>query len=997
MDCIVQPQSAFWTGVVPHGLPSYPQRSYFQNVYFQRKPSFPPSFYPGHSLFFPHDDDVDYPTDIKGELTSTMPYPGMADENGEVKLCVVCGERASGFYFGALVCLPCKSFYIRCTKEGEPAFTCQCSGNCDIVKQGRIRCQFCRYQRCLLAGMCRKEKPESVQPAEGQVLCKVCGDIANGIHFGVNTCEGCKKFFRRGLVENQSYVCKNEKDCCINPRNRNNCRYCRYQKCIAVGMSREAIKMGRPKKAEGSELSNNPESPKLRRHEVDVDNNSQPMTNPCGSPQQPREESNDTLNANSVRETIKQEPERSSCNYEKKAREMWSNGERNQTGMESSWQPCGQMTQSSGAARQNVTVNEFGEDDMDDILKLLQDDHQNSQEHKKMRGYGYTMAAVKECKTEFCERNGSHDSSWHVPEGLPVPQQQGMPAMGMAMSEPMNMTTGQMAQIPSRPPPQYPGIAADYHPDQHSLGSPHSPRQMHSPGSSYMSDSSAHSPGYVPNGCSPVHSPCQYSPSHSPSYQQNCPSPQSTSYHYDSSPQGSPMYQQNGFNSPNTYLDLSVNVNCSQSVMTPSSPSHAHSPIYNNMSTNQSSTSLSMTIPTQEGGVNSQDSWFMIGSPSQCCHSPSQTIPQSDRGYKQRGATWNENLQRINNFFNNQCERSELHLLADEDVEGTMTRNDVEREVVHKLLSSVSPSESYFYVMSDNHSSDSNSGSNYDEFTSCRRMNKRKTYDDSDMCDSSSVAGFHVGKYKRQLTEKYWYLSAAMEEAYPMTTEKQSILEHLSRTFQQMADKCTETAKRCNNPQDARSWHQIQMRIVKNTSAFVKFALQIPGFSSIHPEDKSFLCQHVSFMCLMLMAGHQLYNPAEKNFRDFWNWNINHNNPFYGFKQRLLELGQRIHDTKMDAYEIASLEALIILASDFADLAYPEAIEDSRRKIISALRSYELSKGVNVKSRLGELFSLVPAVRHVGIWHHELMRQMKLRVQPQDIHQLVDSVNYTTF
>jgi hypothetical protein len=27
---------------------------------------------------------------------------------------------------------------------------------------------------------------------EGQVLCKVCGDIANGIHFGVNTCEGCK-------------------------------------------------------------------------------------------------------------------------------------------------------------------------------------------------------------------------------------------------------------------------------------------------------------------------------------------------------------------------------------------------------------------------------------------------------------------------------------------------------------------------------------------------------------------------------------------------------------------------------------------------------------------------------------------------------------------------------------------------------------------------------------------------------------------------------------
>ena len=51
---------------------------------------------------------MDYPTDIKGEMTSTMPYACMVDDSHEIKLCVVCGERASGFYFGALVCLPCK-------------------------------------------------------------------------------------------------------------------------------------------------------------------------------------------------------------------------------------------------------------------------------------------------------------------------------------------------------------------------------------------------------------------------------------------------------------------------------------------------------------------------------------------------------------------------------------------------------------------------------------------------------------------------------------------------------------------------------------------------------------------------------------------------------------------------------------------------------------------------------------------------------------------------
>ena len=36
------------------------------------------------------------------------------------------------------------------------------------------------------------EKPEKIEPAEGQELCRVCSDIANGIHFGVMTCEGCK-------------------------------------------------------------------------------------------------------------------------------------------------------------------------------------------------------------------------------------------------------------------------------------------------------------------------------------------------------------------------------------------------------------------------------------------------------------------------------------------------------------------------------------------------------------------------------------------------------------------------------------------------------------------------------------------------------------------------------------------------------------------------------------------------------------------------------------
>ena len=48
-----------------------------------------------------------------------------------------------------------------------------------------------------------------------------------------------QKFFRRGLAEHGSYTCKTNKACVINPRTRNACRYCRYQKCLSVGMSRD--------------------------------------------------------------------------------------------------------------------------------------------------------------------------------------------------------------------------------------------------------------------------------------------------------------------------------------------------------------------------------------------------------------------------------------------------------------------------------------------------------------------------------------------------------------------------------------------------------------------------------------------------------------------------------------------------------------------------------------------------------------------------------------
>lgn len=983
MDCIVQPQNALWTGAIPHGLPTYHQRNFFPNFYFPRKRSFNAHFFPGPSLFFPHDDDVDYPTDMKAELTQTMPYHNMVDDNGDVKLCVVCGERASGFYFGALVCLPCKSFYIRCTKDGEPTFTCQCSGNCDIVKQGRIRCQYCRYQRCLMAGMCRKEKPETVQPAEGQVLCKVCGDIANGIHFGVNTCEGCKKFFRRGLVENQSYICKGEKECGINPRNRNNCRYCRYQKCLTVGMSREAIKMGRPKKGDGSEASCNlTSSPKMTRQPLaDLENNNQ-LTNP-----QLGEEAHDTLKTSSARENIKEENLRTSCHFEKKLGEVCDQGHQGHQ-VAPVWPTCSQGNVIShnnhGQIANTATSPEFIEEEMDEILMMLQNDNQSGSPAKKMRCHRYSeMEMQRPCKTEF----GMQNQEWLMNNMSSQP-----------MNEPMNMSASHINQM--RPPPQYPGYASSFQQDCMPRSPCHSPKsQLGSP--RYM-ESSMHSPGYVPNG-SPAHSPsCQYSPRHSPMYQHS-QSPQSP-YQDDICQEGSPynetLYQNEAFSPQDNYqvTDLSVNVNCGlQNMMTPRSPIQ-NSPAYNSQMTQLSSTSPAMTIPHQEGGVNSQDGWCLTGSPSFFCDSPSQTsvhttIPTQE-GTNRRSSRL-ANLQKINHYFMSQSP-CDLLLSQEGDLDGTMTRSDIEEEIVNKTLASVSPAESFYYVLSDSHSysSDSNCCTNYNEFTSCQRVNKRKTCDSTDIYDQLRMDGSSVGRYNSNLTKKYWQqISQDKTDIHPMTSDKQALLEHVSKIFEQMLERCSESTKQMTS-QDSHSWQQIQLRIVRNTSAAVKFASQIPGFSSLHPEDKAFLCKSVTFMSTLLMAGQHLYSPTEKNFRDFWNWQITPQNPFFPFKQKLLEIGEKIQATNMDVYEISSMAALIFLASDFLDLAYPEAIEESRTKIIAALKSYEMSKGIDVRSRLTQLFALVPEIRHVGIWHQQLMKQMKIHVQKQDVQQLFDAVNY---
>uniref|UniRef100_A0A1A8NJI0 Retinoic acid receptor RXR n=1 Tax=Nothobranchius pienaari TaxID=704102 RepID=A0A1A8NJI0_9TELE len=84
-------------------------------------------------------------------------------------------------------------------------------------------------------------------------LCSICGDRSSGKHYGVYSCEGCKGFFKRTVRKDLTYTCRDNKECLIDKRQRNRCQYCRYQKCLAMGMKREAVQEERQRGKERGE------------------------------------------------------------------------------------------------------------------------------------------------------------------------------------------------------------------------------------------------------------------------------------------------------------------------------------------------------------------------------------------------------------------------------------------------------------------------------------------------------------------------------------------------------------------------------------------------------------------------------------------------------------------------------------------------------------------------------------------------------------------------
>nr|XP_033806116.1 progesterone receptor isoform X2 [Geotrypetes seraphini] len=112
------------------------------NLNFQAgfKESYLTQMYPAYSNFIRQDAETD----------QNPPQYGF--EVLPQKICLICGDEASGCHYGVLTCGSCKVFFKR-AMEGQHNYLCAGRNDCIVDKIRRKNCPACRLRKCCQAGM----------------------------------------------------------------------------------------------------------------------------------------------------------------------------------------------------------------------------------------------------------------------------------------------------------------------------------------------------------------------------------------------------------------------------------------------------------------------------------------------------------------------------------------------------------------------------------------------------------------------------------------------------------------------------------------------------------------------------------------------------------------------------------------------------------------------------------------------------------------------------
>ena len=86
--------------------------------------------------------------------------------------CAVCGDHAACQHYGVRTCEGCKGFFKR-TVQKNAKYVCLADKSCPVDKRRRNRCQFCRFQKCLGAGMIKEVvRTDSLKGRRGRLPSK---------------------------------------------------------------------------------------------------------------------------------------------------------------------------------------------------------------------------------------------------------------------------------------------------------------------------------------------------------------------------------------------------------------------------------------------------------------------------------------------------------------------------------------------------------------------------------------------------------------------------------------------------------------------------------------------------------------------------------------------------------------------------------------------------------------------------------------------------------
>ncbi|KAJ6656329.1 hypothetical protein lerEdw1_003832 [Lerista edwardsae] len=153
-DSDVSPYSQYNTAHFSPGQPPMASPPYYSTLGFcpqQPEEWYSPVMYelrkmPSDNFFTKKTDLGDSPLAKKSRLG-----PSSGRVKGE-ELCVVCGDKASGYHYNALTCEGCKGFFRRSITKNA-VYKCKNGGNCEMDMYMRRKCQKCRLQKCKEVGM----------------------------------------------------------------------------------------------------------------------------------------------------------------------------------------------------------------------------------------------------------------------------------------------------------------------------------------------------------------------------------------------------------------------------------------------------------------------------------------------------------------------------------------------------------------------------------------------------------------------------------------------------------------------------------------------------------------------------------------------------------------------------------------------------------------------------------------------------------------------------